>query len=150
MPEVKRRVMYCSYLLTVVAATSCLFGIVYCLATKPMPYHLAFVGMSFEEIQDSNPNLALFLTSLIRTYGACLLGIGILGIGIAFSSFRRAERWAWLVVFSGVSIVLADSLRASFLVGADVRWLIVVLTLLFLTAMLVPVKDFFGSRVDEK
>lgn len=55
MPEVRKRFRYCSYLLAVVAATSCLFGVVYCLATKPMPYHLAFVGMSFEKIKNSNP-----------------------------------------------------------------------------------------------
>ena len=148
MPEVRKRVVYCSYLLALVGATSCLFGVVYISSSEPMPYHLAFVGMRFEEIRDVNPNLAAFFASLIRSLGACFLGIGILGIGIAFRYFQRAERWAWLVVFPAVSIVLADMLRASFLVGADVRWLIVGLTVLFLTAMLLPVKDFFGSRVE--
>lgn len=146
MSEVGKRVRVSSVLLVLVAAIAVIFGIVYCLASEPMPYHLAFIGMSFEEIQDVSPRLAAFLLSLMKSFGASLVAIGVLAFGITLFSFRRAERWAWLALFPAVSIVLADLLRASFFIGAPVRWLILVLTLLFLIAMRVPLKDFFGKR----
>jgi len=127
MPEVRKRVLYCAILLIVVGATSCLFGVVYLFSSEPMPYHLAFIGMGFEEIQEFNPNLAAFLAGIVRTVGACELGIGIFGIGIAFGAFRRAERWAWVTTFPAVSVVLADMLRASFSMRVPVRWVILAL-----------------------
>ena len=146
MPEIGNRVQYCSYLLILIGVVSCLFGITYIFSSQPMPYHLSFIGMSFEDIRNLNPNLAAFLASIVKSVGACELALGILAVGIALGPFRRTERWAWITVLPAVSIVLADLLRASFFIGAPVRWLILALAILFLTAMLVPVKDFFGSR----
>ncbi len=144
MPEVGTRVRGSIVLLVLVAAVSCVFGIVYFFASEPMPYHLAFIGMTFEEIREVNPNLAAFLLSLMKSFGVSLVAIGILAFGVAFYAFRRAERWAWLALLPAVSIVLADLLRASFFIQAPVRWLILFLTVLFLAAMLVPIKAFFG------
>ena len=148
MPEVRKRVLYCAILLIVVGATSCLFGAVYFSSSKPMPYHLAFIGMSFEELIEFNPNLAALLAVMVRTVGVCEFAVGILVIGIALGAFRRAERWAWLTVFPAVSVVLADILRACFAGDVPVKWVVLALVLLFLTAMLVPIRDFFGSRVE--
>ena len=150
MPEVRRRVVVCSYLLVLIAATSCLFGLIYFFSSEPMPYHLAFIGMSFEELKDFNPNLASFLAGIVNTVGAFQVGIGILAIGVAIGAFRRTERWAWLTLLPPMSIVLSRIMRGSFSTGAPVKWVTVALALLFLTAMLVPIKDFFGSRVDGK
>jgi ABC-type polysaccharide/polyol phosphate export permease len=111
-----------------------------------MPYHLAFIGMSFEEIRDFHPNLALFLARTVNTLGAFQVGIGILAIGIALGAFRRAEPWAWLTLLPALSIVLGRIMLATFRVDAPVKWISLLLALLFLTAMLVPVKDFLGLR----
>jgi hypothetical protein len=146
MPEVRQRVRYCSYLLAVVAATSCLIGTVYFLSSEPMPYHLAAIGMSFEEIRGVNPNLALFLARTVNTLGVFQVGIGILAIGIALGAFRRAEPWAWFTLVPALSIVLARITLATFRVDAPVKWVALLLLFLSLTAILVPVKDFFGSR----
>jgi hypothetical protein len=78
MPEVRKRVLYCAILLIVVGATSCLFGAVYFSSSKPMPYHLAFIGMSFEELIEFNPNLATLLAVMVRTVGVCEVAVGIL------------------------------------------------------------------------
>ena len=146
MPEVRKRVRYCSYLLTVVAATSCLFGVVYFFLSQPMPYHLAWIGMSFEEIKDFNPNLALWMAGSVNTVGTFMVGFGILAIGIALGAFRRAEPWAWLTLLLALPIVLGRVTLGSFLVDAPVKWVVLALALLSLTAMLVPIRDFFGSR----
>jgi hypothetical protein len=100
MPEVRKRVLYCSYLLILIGVVSCLFGTVYIFSSEPMPYHLAFIGMGFEEIRNLNPNLAAFLASIVTTVGACELALGILAIAITLAPFRRAERWAWITAVS--------------------------------------------------
>jgi hypothetical protein len=146
MAEVRKRVVYCSYLLAVIAATSCLVGTVYFFSSEPMPYHLAAIGMTFEEIRGVNPNLALFLARTVNTLGVFQIGIGILAVGIALGAFRRAELWAWFTLLPGLSILLGRIMLGTFRIGAPVRWLALTMTLTFLTAMLVPVKDFFGSR----
>ena len=146
MPEVRKRVRYCSYLLAVVGATTCLFGVVYMISSQPMPYHLAYVGMSFEEIRDFNPNLAFFVAGIINYLGAFQVSIGILAIGVALVAFRRLERWAWLTLVPSLSIVLTSSVQISLRLDAPVKWVTISLALLSLTALLVPVKDFFGSR----
>jgi len=141
MPEVRKRVLYCAILLIVVGATSCLFGAVYFSSSKPMPYHLAFIGMSFEELIEFNPNLAALLAVMVRTVGVCEFAVGILVIGIALGAFRRAERWAWLTVFPAVSVVLADILRACFAGDVPVKWVVLALVLLFF------IKAFHNSEI---
>ena len=146
MPEVSNRVRYCSYLLAVVAATTGLFGIVYMFSSQPMPYHLAYVGMSFEEIRAFNPNLASFAATIINYLGAFHVSSGILLVGIALVPFQRLERWAWLTLVPSMSVVVTSSVLNSFRSNAPVKWVILALALFSLTAMLVPVKDFFGNR----
>lgn len=150
MPEVRKRVVICSYLLALIAATSCLTGTVYFLSSQPMPYHLAFTRMTFEEIKDFNPNLALFLARSVNTLGVFQVGIGILAMGIALGAFRRAEPWAWITLLPALSIVLARIILASFRLDAPVKWGGLALGFLFLTAMFVPIRDFFGSRVEQR
>jgi len=146
MPEVRRRVLYCSIVLVLVAVTSCLFGVVYFIAAKPMPYHLEFIGMSLEEIEAFNPKLTAFLSRFIRMLAAVWFGLGILIAGITLQAFRRAQRWAWVTIFAALSVTLTDMLLASLFFDAPVKWITIALYLLFLTAMFIPIRDFFGRR----
>jgi len=51
-PEARRKVEVCSYLLVLTAATSCVIGVIYFFSSEPMPYRPAHIGMSLEEIKD--------------------------------------------------------------------------------------------------
>jgi hypothetical protein len=75
-----------------------------------MPYHLNFIGMSFEGVQSFNPKLGDLLMVLIKVAGVCFLGLGIFGIGIALKPFRRAERWVWVTAFPAMLIPIKDFL----------------------------------------
>jgi len=86
MPEVRKRVLYCSYLLTVVAATGRIIGVIYFFSSERMPYHLAWIGMSFQEIKDFNPNLALWMGGSVNTVGTFMVGFGTLAMGIVLGA----------------------------------------------------------------
>jgi hypothetical protein len=118
----------------------------YFFSSEPMPYHLAYIGMGFEQIREFNPNLAFFLAGNVNTIGGFQIAVGILAIGIALGAFRRAERWAWLTLVPAMSISLYTIIQGSFSTHAPVKWLALALALLSLAAMLVPIKDFFWSR----
>jgi hypothetical protein len=49
-------------------------------------------------------------------------------------------------MFPAILLVLLVVLRTTLVVGTAVTWLILAQIGLFLIAMLLPVKDFFGSR----
>ena len=146
MPEVRRRVLYCSFLLIVVAVVRFTIGLAYFLKAEPMPYHIEYIGISLEEVERFNPNLAYFMSTSTRMSGIGLMSLGVFLFGIAAVPFRRAERWAWITVFVAVFLPLLGVLRTSFTIGGSIRWILAGQFAFFLVAMLVPIKDFLGSR----
>ena len=148
MPEVRKRVLCCSILLILVALVRFTLGLTYFLKAEPMPYHIEYVGMSLTEVEQFNPKLADFMCKSTRASGIGLMALGIFLFAVASVPFRRAERWAWITVFVAVFLPLLGMLQTSLAIGGVIRWIILGQLALFLIAMLVPVKDFFGSRVD--
>ncbi|MCP3682390.1 MAG: hypothetical protein GY861_06830 [bacterium] len=138
-----KRLKFCSSLLLIVAIVVIIFGVFYCFTPKPLPYHLDFMGISFEEIQEFNPQLAELLMIFIKLAGTCFIGLGIIVAGIAFEPFRKAEKWSWIVTFSGSIIVLVPLLAMTIYVGALAKWVVAITLLLLLIALFVPIKDFF-------
>lgn len=146
MSEVSNKVKYSSYLLIIVASASMLFGTLYVLIPQPMFYHLHFLGMSFDEVKTFSPKLAIFVMVLIHWAGACLIGLGIFGLGIAVKPFRRTEPWAWTTTFSAVTVVLVALTIITFYCGEVIKWLILLMLIVFLIAMFLPFRDFFGRE----
>jgi len=148
MPEVRKRVLYCSILLILVAVVRFTLGLTYFLKAEPMPYHIEYIGMSLEEVGQFNPKLADFMCKSMRASGIGLMALGVFLFAVAAVPFRRAERWAWIAVFVAVFLPLLGILQTSLSIGGGIRWIMLGQLALFLTAMLVPIKDFFGSRVE--
>ena len=148
MPEDRKRVRYCAYLLAFISAVPCLAGLLYSTLSQPMPYHLASTGMTYEEIKDFNPSVADFMTHSVRTIGIYTLALGIFSFVIAVKPFRQAERWAWFALLLTVFPVMIWLAWTSLYVEGGAKWIPRVQLFLFLVAMLLPIKDFFDSRID--
>ena len=142
---INKRVLYCSYLLLLDAIISMFVGVGYCSITKPMPYHLAYLGMSFDAIRAFNPRLAIFMMFLIKGVGISLLSLGMFEISIALKPFRRADRWVWFTLWPAVSIILIPLMLISFYMDSAAKWLVLFYLLVFLAAMIIPAKDFLGK-----
>ena len=50
-----------------------MLGLAYFLKAEPMPYHLEYIGMNFEELEQFNPRLADFMGKTIRMSGIGLM-----------------------------------------------------------------------------
>lgn len=60
----------------------------------------AVTGMTPEEIGALEPRLLVLVDLQTRAIGAALLVVGILAAAIVWTSFRRAERWAWYALWT--------------------------------------------------
>lgn len=77
-----------------------------------------FTGLSWQELADTSPKAAAYITLLFRTYGAYCAALGLLGVAIAVTAFRRGDRWAWWVLLIGNTIALGSAMRYDWLVHA--------------------------------
>jgi len=55
-------------------------------------------GMTWEEVQAAEPELAAFIDLQVRAGGLALLIAGLLSAAICLTAFRRGERWAWVAM----------------------------------------------------
>jgi hypothetical protein len=146
MAAIKKKIGFCSILLSIVAIIAMIYGLMYCFIPKPMHYHLNFMGIDFGEFRNSNPGVARMLLINLRVIGVSFLGMGILALGIAMVPFKRTERWVWFTTFPALLVVLIPILVITIEVGGLVPMAITVLILaLSLISFLVSAGDFLGK-----
>jgi hypothetical protein len=94
----------------------------YLLGPKGLPILPAgfegFTGASWQQLATESPKATEYITLLFRTYGAYCMAFGIMGVGIAVSSFRRGDRWAWWSLLLGNTITLLAAMRYDWLARA--------------------------------
>lgn len=106
-----------SILILLVNLVLILFGAVYAFYGKLMPYHLAFLGMTPEEIYALNPNFLTLANLSIVLIGFLFLSNGIVNILIWYKSFRKGEKWAWLAVMLSGALVIIPLMGVIYIVA---------------------------------
>ncbi len=71
------------------------------------PADAQFTGLSWSQLQQTYPKLALWLTLFFDTTVSQLLFYGILTAFIAATAYRRGERWAWISLLLAFLITFA-------------------------------------------
>lgn len=56
--------------------------------------------ISWEELQDAEPELARLVDLHARVVGAWFVGFSLLTIAVAATGYRQGERWAWYAFLS--------------------------------------------------
>lgn len=138
-------------ILLVVSVIFALFGlgdIISATAADPAIVQ-AITGMTPEEIGAAEPRLLVLVDQQVRAGGAAFLVIGILAGAIAWTSFRRAERWAWYALWTlpllNVLIFLVMYTHTDFSTGVLPPPLLsapVFLSIL-VVGLLLPIRRFF-------
>ena len=77
-----------------------------------------FTGGSWSELFRTSPQTARYMIVLFRMYGIYNVVFGLMGSAIAFTAFRRGERWAWWALLAGNTIALGSAMRYDWIVNA--------------------------------
>lgn len=76
-------------------------------AILPAGYE-GFSNLTWADLESSAPMAAAYMTLLFRTYGIFNVVIGLTTSAIAFTAFRRGERWAsWTLLVANVIALVA-------------------------------------------
>lgn len=62
-------------------------------------YMTGVTGMTWNELQTTNPTIARLIDTIFRTNGASLTTVALLSLAICLSGFRRREPWAWYALW---------------------------------------------------
>jgi len=141
-----KKIKYCSIFLLVIYAVVCISGVAYIATSTLMPYHLEYIGMSSADVQNFSMKLHNLIVAVLKLLGVYMLMMSVLAIVITLIPFRRGERWSWISTFIVGLILLIAQLAVTFYIGPWIKWVNVGATVLFLAAMLIPVRDFFSKR----
>ncbi len=138
-----------SIIFLIVDVVLILFGLVYAIRSDLMPYHIAFIGQStYDTMAASYPNVLILSQLSILLIGCLFLSIGACYFFVWYFSFRKGEKWSWLLALvsgalvfiplMGVIVIVAGT---SFPFPVGVAGLILWIVALALTA-----KEAFKSK----
>ena len=69
-----------------------------------------YTGGSWPELVSSSPLTARYIEILFRMYGVFNLIVGLMGVAIAATAFRRGDAWAWWTLLVGNTIALVSAM----------------------------------------
>ncbi len=109
-------------------------------------------GMTPDEIEAADPRIRVLIDQQARAGGGAFLVLGLLAAGIAWTSFRRGERWSWYALWTlpllNVLIFVGMYVSVDFATGVLPPPLLSAPIFLGITVMglLLPIRRFFGSK----
>jgi ABC-type Fe3+ transport system permease subunit len=137
----EKRLKVATIMLYVFAAYLILFGLVYLLSPRIMPYHERFLGKTFEQLDSKTATLSLVSLKVVGSL-ALSIGVGfIMMIRLQFSRGNRHARWM-IMVMSLIALVPITCI--TFFIGGvhSPGWSIVISLLVMFVAMAIS-KDAF-------
>lgn len=69
-----------------------------------------YTGGSWPVLVSSSPLTAAFIEILFRMYGVFNLIVGLMGVAIAATAFRRGDAWAWWTLLVANTMALASAM----------------------------------------
>jgi ABC-type Fe3+ transport system permease subunit len=130
----EKRLKVATIMLYVFAAFLILFGLVYLLSPRIMPYHERFLGKTFEEL---DPKTAYLSLASLKVVGALALSMGIGFVMMIRFQFSRGDRYAWWIILVMSLVALVPITVISFFIGGvhSPGWSIVISILVMSIAM---------------
>jgi len=129
----KTRIKVASILLYTIAAAAILFGLLYLLTPKILPYHEVYLGMSHNQLP---PRVAALILSAMRLIGVLYIALGIAVGVLTARPLRKGKRWSWWLILVCLTIVLVPLLFITLNIGLHTPWwLAAILLVLLFVAM---------------
>jgi hypothetical protein len=123
----------------------------YLLLVRPgfvlLPEDVRFARITPDELRATHGPLFDWMGLVFRSWGAFMMGFGLLVACTAWGPYRRRDPWAWLTLAMGGVVPLSIFLAVNVALGSDFRLLIGLLLLAYVTALLLPIRRFLpGPR----
>ncbi len=109
-------------------------------------------GMTPDEIGAADPRMRVLIDQQARAGGGAILVLGLLAAGIAWTSFRRGERWSWYALWTlpllNVLIFVVMFMSVDFATGVLPPPLLSAPIFLGITVvgLLLPIRRFFPPK----
>ena len=101
-----------------------------------LPEDLRYMGATLAQIQNTLPDLQIWLSRVFGVLGGYMIATGLLTIYISATSFRIRKLGAIAVVcFSGLASI-GWMVITNFMIGSDFRWLLLAFSLPWIVALL--------------
>lgn len=125
-------------MLYVFAACIILFGLVYLISPRIMPYHERFLNRKFEDLKKKDPKMAALSLASLKVIGALALAVGIGFVMIIRYQFSQGDTYAWWIILVMSLVALVPISAVSFSIGgvrSPPGWIISGCILLMAVAM---------------
>jgi hypothetical protein len=77
-----------------------------------------FTRSSWQDLVQTSPMTAAYITVLFRLYGAYIVVFSLLAIAITLVAFRRGDAWAWWALLVGNAIAFGAAMTYDWVVNA--------------------------------
>ena len=137
---------YFFYLLSVIALA---FGLLYLLRTHLMSYHIAFLGMTEDQIGNFNPRILELFLALIHIAGGVFITVGVCSFIVTYFSYRKGSIWSWWYLLLSFSISLIPMLIVTYSIAEQIKkgqpkppwWLTLVMLVIMIAGLIIGWKS---------
>ena len=101
-----------------------------------LPEDLRYIGASLAQIQNTLPDLQIWLSRVFGVLGGYMIATGLLTIYISATSFRAGRPGATAVICVSALASIGWMVFTNFAIGSDFKWLLLVFSLPWIAALL--------------
>lgn len=101
-----------------------------------LPEDLRYVGASLAQIQNTLPDLEIWLSRVFGVLGGYMIATGLLTIYISATSFRTGKPGAITVVCVSGLASIGWMVITNFVIDSDFKWLLLAFSLSWIVALL--------------
>ena len=101
-----------------------------------LPEDLRYIGASLAQVQNTLPDLQIWLSRVFGVLGGYMIATGLLTIYISATSFRTEKLGAITIVCVSGLASIGWMVITNFVIGSDFRWLLLAFSLPWIAALL--------------
>ena len=101
-----------------------------------LPEDLRYIGASLAQVQNTVPELQIWLSRVFGVLGGYMIATGLLTIYISATSFRTGTRGAIAVVCVSGLASIGWMVITNFVIDSDFKWLLLAFSLSWIVALL--------------
>jgi len=120
-----------------------IMGLVYIITATFQSYHLNYMGLTEAQVRSFNPKLMILISFFIRMVGFGFLSVSIGGLIIIFASFKKREKWSWILYLIQHLLIATPLIWITLVVGGLSLILVIIGWILLILGMGLTYKEFF-------